>query len=94
MAIVWIQPNDSVHHEMIRLVSLNFRFRNRIATVVSTSKHHRMSFWAKRRISDHFSGNTKDNSQRCFASLNSPQDESAVADMTAAFVNGVLRQSH
>jgi hypothetical protein len=44
LAIVWIQPNDSVHHEMIKLVSLNFRFRNRIATVVSTSKHHRMSF--------------------------------------------------
>jgi hypothetical protein len=35
LAIVWIQPNDSVHHEMIRLVSLNFRFRNRMAAVLS-----------------------------------------------------------
>src|SRR4051812_41051204 len=33
-----MQPNDSVHHETIRLVSLSFRFRNRIAFVVSTSE--------------------------------------------------------
>jgi hypothetical protein len=25
-----------VHHEMMRLVSLNFRFRNRMAVVLST----------------------------------------------------------
>jgi len=29
-----------------------------------------LSFWAKRRISDHFWFRTKSNSQRCFASLN------------------------
>src|SRR6266404_5704665 len=38
-----MQPRDSVHHETIRLVSLNFRLRKRIAAVlctpqVSTSK--------------------------------------------------------
>src|SRR5438067_8424084 len=30
-----MQPRDSVHHETIRLVSLNFRLRKRIATVLS-----------------------------------------------------------
>jgi hypothetical protein len=35
LAIVWIQPNDSVHHETIRLVSLNLRLRRRIAAVFS-----------------------------------------------------------
>src|SRR5437773_3832727 len=38
LAIVWIQPNDSVHHETIRLVSLNFRLRSRMAGVLSTKK--------------------------------------------------------
>src|SRR5947199_5851396 len=37
LATVWMQPNDSVHHETIRLVSLNLRFRNRMAAVVSIS---------------------------------------------------------
>ena len=36
-ATVWIRPNDSVHQEIIRLVSLSFRLRNKIATVFSTS---------------------------------------------------------
>ena len=31
-----MQPRDSVHHETIRLVSLNFRLRKRIAVVLST----------------------------------------------------------
>jgi hypothetical protein len=35
-ATVWIHPHDSVHHETIRLVSLNFRLRNRMAAVIST----------------------------------------------------------
>src|SRR6266700_508137 len=30
-----MQPRDSVHHETIRLVSLNFRLRKRMATVLS-----------------------------------------------------------
>src|SRR6478752_6286337 len=34
-AAVWMQPNDSVHHETIRLVSLSLRFRRRMAAVVS-----------------------------------------------------------
>src|SRR5256885_16126836 len=34
-AAVWMQPNESVHHETIRLVSLSFRFRRRMAVVVS-----------------------------------------------------------
>src|SRR5438045_7296380 len=34
-AAVWIQPNDSVHHEMMRLVSLSFRFRKRMPVVLS-----------------------------------------------------------
>src|SRR4029453_3744350 len=33
-----MQPSDSVHHETIRLVSLNLRLRNRIAAVVSTNR--------------------------------------------------------
>jgi hypothetical protein len=32
-----MQPNDSVHHEMIKLVSLNFRLRKRMAEVLCTS---------------------------------------------------------
>ena len=31
-----MQPNDSVHHEMMRLVSLSLRFRSRMAVVLST----------------------------------------------------------
>src|SRR6266480_1399021 len=31
-----MQPRDSVHHETIRLVSLNFRLRKRMAVVLST----------------------------------------------------------
>src|SRR6266480_1487943 len=31
-----MQPSDSVHHATIRLVSLNFRLRRRIAAVVCT----------------------------------------------------------
>jgi hypothetical protein len=31
-----MQPNDSVHHEMMRLVSLSFRFRSRMPVVLST----------------------------------------------------------
>jgi len=31
-----MQPSDSVHHETIRLVSLNFRLRKRMALVLST----------------------------------------------------------
>src|SRR5437762_14113132 len=38
LAIVWIQPNDSVHHDTIRLVSLNFRLRRRMAAVDSTNR--------------------------------------------------------
>src|SRR5438270_5245007 len=34
-AAVWIQPNDSVHHETMRLVSLNLRFRSRMPVVPS-----------------------------------------------------------
>src|SRR5438105_2994998 len=34
-AAVWMQPNDSVHHETIRLVSLSLRFRRRMAAVLS-----------------------------------------------------------
>ena len=30
-----MQPNDSVHHEMMRLVSLSLRFRSRMAVVLS-----------------------------------------------------------
>jgi len=33
-----MQPSDSVHHETIRLVSLSFRLRNKMAAVVSTDK--------------------------------------------------------
>src|SRR5437899_1917444 len=33
-----MQPSDSVHHETIRLVSLSFRLRNKMAAVVSNSK--------------------------------------------------------
>src|SRR5436309_13962457 len=36
LATVWMQPNDSVHHDTIRLVSLSLRLRNRMAAVVST----------------------------------------------------------
>jgi hypothetical protein len=36
LAIVWTQPKDSVHHDTIKLVSLNFRFRRRIASELST----------------------------------------------------------
>src|SRR5947209_4633405 len=35
LAAVWMQPNDSVHHETMRLVSLSFRLRSRIAVVLS-----------------------------------------------------------
>ena len=38
LATVWMQPNDSVHHETIRLVSLKLRLRNRMALVLSTQK--------------------------------------------------------
>src|ERR1700719_4453227 len=31
-----MQPNESVHHETIRLVSLSFRFRSRMPVVLST----------------------------------------------------------
>jgi len=31
-----MQPNDSEHHDTIKLVSLNLRFRRRIASVLST----------------------------------------------------------
>src|SRR2546430_9709773 len=34
-----MQPNDSVHHDTIRLVSLSFRFRRRMATVLSMKQH-------------------------------------------------------
>src|SRR5687768_18339330 len=34
-AAVWMQPNDSVHHETIRLVSLSLRLRSRMAVVLS-----------------------------------------------------------
>ena len=40
-ATVWMQPNDSVHHDTIRLVSLNFRFRRRIAVVLRTFYRYR-----------------------------------------------------
>jgi hypothetical protein len=33
-----MQPSNSVHHETIRLVSLNFRLRNRMAAVLSTRR--------------------------------------------------------
>jgi hypothetical protein len=36
LATVRTQPNDSVHHETMRLVSLNFRLRRRMAAVLST----------------------------------------------------------
>jgi len=36
LATACMQPNDSVHHETIRLVSLNFRLRRRIASVVAS----------------------------------------------------------
>ena len=42
-ATVWIHPNDSVHHEMMRLVSLSFRFRSKMAAVLSTISEHRLS---------------------------------------------------
>src|SRR3989442_883475 len=32
-----MQPNDSVHHETIKLVSLNLRLRKRMAGVLSTT---------------------------------------------------------
>src|SRR5438270_13136618 len=35
LAAVWMQPNDSVHHETMRLVSLSFRFRSKMAVVLS-----------------------------------------------------------
>src|SRR5437588_5085977 len=35
LAAVWMQPNDSVHHETMRLVSLSLRFRRRMAAVLS-----------------------------------------------------------
>jgi len=35
-----MQPNDSVHHDTIKLVSLNFRLRKRMAEVLGTSKCH------------------------------------------------------
>ena len=38
-AAVWMQPNESVHHDTIRLVSLSFRFRSRMAVVLSTQKY-------------------------------------------------------
>src|SRR5205809_6082114 len=34
-ATVWMQPNDSVHHELMRLVSLSLRFRSRMPVVLS-----------------------------------------------------------
>src|SRR5881397_2315889 len=36
LATVWMQPNDSVHHETIRLVSLSLRLRKRMAAVIAT----------------------------------------------------------
>jgi len=36
LAMVWMQPSDSVHHETIRLVSLKVRLRSKIAAVDST----------------------------------------------------------
>jgi hypothetical protein len=39
LAIVWMQPNASVHQEMMSVVSLNLRLRNRMAAVVSTQRN-------------------------------------------------------
>jgi hypothetical protein len=33
-----MQPRDAVHQEIIRLVSLNFRLRKRMAAVESTDR--------------------------------------------------------
>ena len=38
-----MQPNDSVHHEMMRLVSLSFRLRSRIAVVLSIEEYRALA---------------------------------------------------
>ena len=39
-----MQPNDSVHHETIRLVSLSFRLRSRMAAVLSITGEGQTGF--------------------------------------------------
>ena len=46
-ATVSMQPNDSVHQETIRLVSLSFRLRSRIALVVSNFLCLFRFFWRR-----------------------------------------------
>src|SRR3954462_1811142 len=41
LAAVWMQPNDSVHQETIRLVSLSLRLRSKMAAVLSISRNLR-----------------------------------------------------
>ena len=51
-----MQPNDSVHHDTIKLVSLNFRLRKRMAEVLCTSKCYSNSSRAHPAFPDHDAG--------------------------------------